>query len=60
MVGVGPFEMAVGLLVAAVLLYLVLSGRRPLVLISLMVVLSPILGLFVAVGVAYLRYALFG
>ncbi len=60
MIGVGPFEMVVGLLVAVLLLYFVLRGRRSVVLISLLVVLSPILGLFVAIGVAYVRYALFG
>ena len=60
MVGVGPFELLVGLLVAALLLYYVLRGRRLVVLVLLLVVLSPILGFFIAIGVAFLRYALLG
>ncbi len=60
MIGVGPFEMVVGLLIAALIIYYVFRDRRSVVLISLLVVLSPILGLFVAIGVAYVRYALFG
>ncbi len=60
MVGVGNFEMLVGLLVAVPLLYYVLRGRRSIVLVLLLVVLSPILGFFIAIGVAFLRYALLG
>lgn len=61
MIGVGPFEVLVGLLVAALLLYYsVLRGRRSVDLVLLVAVLTPVLGFFVAVGVAFLRHALFG
>ena len=60
MVGVGNFEMLVGLLVAVPLLYYVLRGRQLIVLVLLLIVLSPILGFFVAIGVAFLRYVLLG
>lgn len=61
MIGVGLFELLVGLLVAVLLLYYyVLRGRRSVALVLLAVVLTPVLGFFVAVGVAFLRYALLG
>lgn len=61
MIGVGPFEVLAGLSVAALLLYYyVLRGRRSVALVLLAVVMTPVLGFFVAVGVALLRYALLG
>jgi hypothetical protein len=61
LIGVGSFEVAVGLLVAAPILYLALRDRVSfLVLVLLVVVLSPILGIFIAAILAYVSYALFG
>ena len=60
MIGVGIFEIVVGLLIAALIIYFVFRDRRSVVLVLLLLVLSPILGVFIAMAVAYARYALFG
>jgi hypothetical protein len=57
MIGVGTFELVVGLLAAALLIYLASRGRARLLTV---VLLLPVLGIFIAMVVAYVRYALFG
>jgi hypothetical protein len=71
MIGVGTFELAVGVLLAAFFVYFVFRDRRLVVLIPLLIVLSLVFGVFVALAeawvqffvalaVAWVRYGLFG
>ena len=61
MIGVGSFEMVIGLLVAALIIYFALRDRVSSVSLVLMVVLlSPLIGIFMAASIAYVLYALFG
>ena len=59
MVGVGTFEVGIGLSFAALNIYFVFRDRvSPLVLVLLGVALAPILGVVIAAAVAYALYAL--
>jgi len=61
MIGVGTFELGVGLLLAALILYFVFRNRvSSLVLVLLVAVLTPILGIVIAVYFAFALYALLG
>jgi hypothetical protein len=61
MIGVGHFEVVVGLLVAALIIYFTFRDRVSSVSLVLMVVLlSPLIGIFMAASIAYVLYALFG
>jgi hypothetical protein len=61
MIGVGTFELGVGLPLADLILYFVFRNQASsLILVLLVVVLAPILGIIIAVFLAYARYALLG
>ncbi len=61
MIGVGTFELGAGLPLAAMILYFAFRDQASsLVLVLLVVVLAPILGIGIAVFLAFALYALLG
>ena len=61
MIGVGIFELGVGLILAALVLYFALRGLvSSWVLVLIVLVLAPILGLAIATLLAFALYALSG
>jgi hypothetical protein len=58
-IGVGSLELGAGLLLAALIVYFAFRGRVATVVLVLLVVLSPLIGIFTATLSAYASCALF-